>query len=127
MNELGVKKHSCNCLLTKPPASDHSCCSLVRTNANSSGVHAMQSSPYKVKDDKVLPCQGRIVAVVGSSVGREPVIPSPQTGGPSDMLARSLNWDSEQGGFMAWLCENKKWLYLPHCLGYDLSTPSLLE
>jgi hypothetical protein len=69
-------------LLTKLPATDHSCCNLVRSDAKSSGVHAMESSPYKVKDDKVLLCQGRVVAVVGSSFIRAPssrpksVIPS---------------------------------------------------
>jgi len=82
-------------LLTKPPANDHSCCNLVRTNANSSGVHAMESSPYGLRDDKVLLCQ---VVEVGSSFGREPVIPSPRAGGPSDTFTGLLNW---QGEFVA--------------------------
>ena len=89
-------------LLTKPPANDHSCCSLVRTNENSSGVDATESSPYNVKDDKVLLCQGTIVVVVGCSFGRDPVIPSPRTGGASDTLGQFsglLNW--ERGGFVA--------------------------
>jgi hypothetical protein len=63
--------------LTKPPSNDHSCCNLERTNANSSGVHATESSPYKVKDDKVLTCQGPVVVVVCSSFGRESVILQP--------------------------------------------------
>ena len=60
--------------LTKPLSNDHSCCNLERTNANSSGAHATKSSPYKVKDDKVLTCQGAVVVVVGSLFGRESVI-----------------------------------------------------
>jgi hypothetical protein len=69
--------------LTKPPSNDHSCRNLERTDANSSGVRAMESSPYKVKHDKVLLCHGRVVVtvvVVGSSFGREPVVPSPRPG-----------------------------------------------
>ena len=59
----------------------------------------MESSPYGVRDDKVLLCQGRVVVVeIGSSFGREPIIPSPRTGGPSDMFTELLNW---QGGFVA--------------------------
>jgi len=87
--------------LTKPPSNDHSCCNLVRTNANCSGVHATESSPYKVKYDKAL-CQGTVVVVVGSSFDREPVIPSPRTG-PSDTLEQFtglLNWE---GGFISLL------------------------
>jgi len=56
--------------LTKPPLNVHSCCNLVCTNANSSGVHAANSSPYTVRDAKVLPCQGR-VAESSSSLSSE--------------------------------------------------------
>ena len=57
--------------LTKPPPNIHSCCNLKRTNANSAGVSATESSPYKVKTDKVLICQDMVVVVVGSSFSRE--------------------------------------------------------
>jgi hypothetical protein len=57
--------------LTKPMPNVHSCCNLERTNANSAGVTATESSPYKVKNDKVLTCQDMVVVVVGSSFGRE--------------------------------------------------------
>ena len=86
--------------LTKPPSNVHSCCNLVRTNINCSGVHATESSPYKVKDDKAL-CQGTVVVVVGSSFGRKPVIPSLRTEGPSDTVEQFtglLNWE---GGFVS--------------------------
>ena len=46
----------------------------------------MESSPYKVKDDKVLLCQGVVVVVVDSSFDREPV-PSSQTGSARDIPA----------------------------------------
>jgi hypothetical protein len=48
----------------------------------------MESSPYKVKDDKVLLCQGVVVVVVGSSFdrAREPVASS-RTGGTRDTPA----------------------------------------
>ena len=71
--------------LTKPPLNVHSHCNLVRTNANSSGVHATESSPYIVKKAKILCCQGREVETAGSSFCRgqlEAVMPS-QTGDPS--------------------------------------------
>jgi hypothetical protein len=83
--------------LTKPPLNDHSCRNLERTDAYSSGVRAVESSPYKVKRDKALIFQGRVVVEVGSSFGREPVIPSPRTRGPSDTFTGFLNW---QGGFV---------------------------
>ena len=76
MSELVLKKHDCN-RLTKPPSNNHSSCNLVRTDANSSGVRATEISPYKVKDSKVLLYQGRVVVVVGSSFGGEPVRPCP--------------------------------------------------
>jgi len=76
MNEFAVEKQNRN-RLTKPPSNDHSSCSLVRTDANSSGVHATEISPYKVKDAKALLCQGRVLVVVGSSFGGEPVGPCP--------------------------------------------------
>ena len=56
---------------TKPPPNVHSCCNLERTNANSAGVFATESSPYKVKNDKVLICQDIVVVVVCSSFSRE--------------------------------------------------------
>ena len=85
--------------LTKPPLNDHSRCNLERSDANFSGVYAMENSPYNVKDDKVLRCQGTVVVVAGSSFGWEPVILSSLTGGGHDTLARSLN--REEGGFVA--------------------------
>jgi len=65
---------------------------------NSSGVRAMESSPYGVRDDRVLLYQGRMVVEVCSSFGQEPIIPSIRTGGPLNMFTGLLNW---QGGFMA--------------------------
>ena len=72
----------------------------MRTDANSSGVGALEGPPYKVKDAKVLLCQDTVVVVVGSSFGLEPVVPSPRTGGPPDMLEQftRLGW---KGGFVA--------------------------
>ena len=55
--------------LTKPPLNVHSRCNLVCTKANSSDVHATESSPYIVKDAKILDCQGKREAVDGSSFG----------------------------------------------------------
>ena len=78
--------------LTKPPSNDHSRCSFERSNAKSSGVHATERSPYKVKDAKVLLCQNMVEVLVSSSLGREPILPSPRIAGPPD-------W--EQGGFVA--------------------------
>jgi len=81
---------------------DNSFSNLVRTNTNPSSVHATESSPYTVKDAKVLLGQGRRVVAVGSSFGPGSVALSPRTGGPSDMGAQfttSLNW--EQVGFVA--------------------------
>lgn len=74
--------------LTKPAPNDHSCRNLARTDANPSGVDATEISPYKVTDDKILHARVSLglVIVVGSSFGREPVAPSPGTGGPSDTL-----------------------------------------
>ena len=100
VNDLGVK--TVVSLLTKPPANDHSCWSLVRTNTNFSGVDATESSPYKVKDARILLRQGWEVVVVGSSSGREPNMTSPRLGGPADALewfTGLLNW--EEGGFVA--------------------------
>ena len=74
--------------LTKPPLNDHSWCNLARTDANCSCVDATESSPYKVKDDKILYASAGLVVVVGSSFGWEPVISSPRTGGPSDTFTR---------------------------------------
>ena len=90
--------------LMKPPLNDHSCLNLECTDANFSGVDAMESLPYKVKDAKILLCQGTVVGPlvgVSSSFGQELVISSPGTRGPSDMLEQftRLNW--EHGGFMA--------------------------
>lgn len=42
--------------LAKPLLSDHSCCNLACTDANSSGVHGMESSSFKVKNDKGSVC-----------------------------------------------------------------------
>jgi hypothetical protein len=87
--------------LTKPPTNDHSCCNLVRTEANSSSVGATEGPPYKVKDAKVLLWQDTVVVVVGSSFSLKPVVPSPRTGSPPGMLAQFtglLNWE---GGFVA--------------------------
>ena len=83
--------------LTKPPLNDHSCRNLERTDAYSSGVRAVESSPYKVKGDNALLCQGRVAVEVDSSLGREPDIPSPRTRGASDTFRGLLNW---QGGFV---------------------------
>jgi hypothetical protein len=61
----------------------------VRTNANSSGVHATESSPYIVKNAKILRCQGREMETAGSSFGRgqlEAVMPSLMGGPSSDTL-----------------------------------------
>ena len=63
--------------LTKPTSNDHSWCNLARTNANCSGVDATESSPYNVKDEKILYARAGQVVVGGSSFGREPVVPSP--------------------------------------------------
>lgn len=58
----------------KPPSNVHSCCNLVRTNENSSGVCATESSPYIVKDVKV---RDRVVMMAGPSLGRgRAVVPS---------------------------------------------------
>jgi hypothetical protein len=86
--------------LTKPPSNVHSSCNLDRTDANSSGVHATESSPYKVKDDKALLCQGVVVlVVVGSSFDREPVAPSSRTGGPIGH-GRAVHRIVELGGWV---------------------------
>ena len=74
---------------TKPPLNVHSHCNLVRTNPNSSGVHATESSPYIVKNAKILHCQGREAKTAGSSFGRgqlEAVMPSPMGGPLSEAL-----------------------------------------
>jgi hypothetical protein len=87
--------------LTKPPTNVHSCCNLVRTDANSSGVGATEGPSYKMKDAKALLRQDTVVVVVCSSFGLEPVVPSPRTGGPPDMLEQFIRLNWEQGGFMA--------------------------
>jgi hypothetical protein len=63
--------------LTKPMSNDHSWCNLARTDANCSGVHATESSPYKVMDEKILCARAELVVVVVSSFGRGPVVSSP--------------------------------------------------
>ena len=102
--------------LTKPPSNDHSCCNLARTDAKSCGLHATESSPYKVNDDRVLYARVRLVwVVVASSFSGEPVVPSAWAGSPSDTLEQftRLNW--EQGGFVALrvalVSMNKPYLY----------------
>lgn len=57
--------------LTKPPLNVHSCCNLVCTNANSSGVHAANISPYTVRDAKVLLYQGGVAVTASFGCGRE--------------------------------------------------------
>ena len=98
----------------------------MRTDANSSDVHAMESSPYKVKDDKVLLCQGRVVVVVGSSFiwapGSRPksVIPS-RTRGARDMIVRSV-----MALRVTLILMSRQWFGMPHFLKYDSLTASLL-
>ena len=50
----------------------------------------MESSLYKVKGDKALLCQGRVV-VVGPSFDRGSVLSTSRTGGTRDTLAL-MNW-----------------------------------
>jgi hypothetical protein len=100
MNEQWESRSTVVNRLTKPPSNVHSSCNLERTDAYSSGVDATESSPYKVKDDKVLLCQGTVV--VGSWFGRESVIPSPRTGGPSpDTLEQFTGLLNGERGFVA--------------------------
>ena len=65
----------------------------MRTNANSSCVHAAESSPYIVRNAEILQCQGRGAVMASSSFGRGKAARPSQPGGPSsDALTRVLNW-----------------------------------
>ena len=76
----------------------HSCCSLVCTIANSPGVRAANSSPYTVRDAKVLLCQGRVAVMAGSSFGCWRAVIPPWIEGPSldiqERFTRILDWES---------------------------------
>ena len=54
----------------KPPSNVHSCHNLMRTNSNSSDVSVTESSPYMVKNAKVLLFQDRVAVMTGSSFDR---------------------------------------------------------
>jgi hypothetical protein len=88
--------------LTKPPLNVHSCCSLVCTIANSPGVRAANSSPYTVRDAKVLLCQGRVAVMAGSSSGCGRAVIPPRIEGPlldiQERFTRVLGW--ERGRFI---------------------------
>ena len=58
----------------------------------------MERSPYKVKNDKVLHARVGLVVVVGSSIGRESVVPSPPTRGPLDTPEQftRFNWAQDR-------------------------------
>ena len=88
--------------LTKPPLNIHSCCNLVCTDANSSGVRATNSSPYTVRDAKVLLCQGRVAVTTGSSFGCGLTIIPPRIEGLSldirERFTKFVDW--EEGRFI---------------------------
>ena len=77
-------------LLTKFPLNVHSCCNLMRTEPNSSGIRAAESSSCMVRDAKTLRCQAGAAAGMrtGPSFGGGATVVSSRTGPSSDTLQR---------------------------------------